>query len=234
MTDDDNTGWRAASHVYGEGLSHYLCKWHIHRAWRRQIQQHFRNHDDHQLESYAYLCAKLEAKSRTAFEEYKQRFLSRFTIYPDFCNYITTYYLDRKEKWALCFRQGDCININTNMYVESFHNQLKTIYLEGKRNRRVDDLLDTLLKMEKNYFLTHFKRSKFQVSSNENIKSQDRHRSSLNIPLNHIALVNQNTFTVISTTGNTIYDIKLKNEECEKEDCNQRNSAFSISFLPKL
>ncbi|XP_062578188.1 uncharacterized protein LOC134240103 [Saccostrea cucullata] len=34
---------------------------------------------------------------------------------------------------------------------ESFHNQLKTVYFEGKRNRRIDVLLETLLQIENNF-----------------------------------------------------------------------------------
>jgi hypothetical protein len=41
------------------------------------------------------------------------------------------------------------------MYCESFHNKLKTYYFERKLNRRVDVLLETLLKAEKDIFLNH-------------------------------------------------------------------------------
>ena len=35
---------------------------------------------------------------------------------------------------------------------DSFHNKLKTTYLDGKVNSRVDYLLDTLIKMERDQF----------------------------------------------------------------------------------
>ena len=68
-----------------------------------------------------------------------------------------------------------------NMFVESFHNQLKTIFFEGKRNRRVDVLVDTLLQIEKILFMTRLRRISFNLPSEENISNADRHQRSLNI-----------------------------------------------------
>lgn len=57
------------------------------------------------------------------------------------------------------------------MFVESFHNQLKTIYFEGKRNRRIDVLVDTLLQIEKNLFMTRLRRLSYNLPSDENINN---------------------------------------------------------------
>ena len=53
-------------------------------------------------------------------------------------------YISWKENWAKCFRTGEFGNVHNNLFIESFHNQLKTIYFEGKRNRSVNVLVDTL------------------------------------------------------------------------------------------
>ena len=98
----------------------------------------------------------LQAKSENDFLKYKDAFVSKFqSINPGFLKYLADRYFSRPEKWSLCFRKGtEYANVNTNMFVESFHNLLKTIYFfPGKLNtcRRIDVLLDRLLKKE-NYF----------------------------------------------------------------------------------
>ena len=39
---------------------------------------------------------------------------------------------------------------NTNMYLEAIHDVLKYIYLQGKKNRRVNKCVHTLLKITRN------------------------------------------------------------------------------------
>ena len=39
ITDDDNAGWNAAVTVFGQHLKHYLCIWHIHKNWRKKLQE---------------------------------------------------------------------------------------------------------------------------------------------------------------------------------------------------
>ena len=40
-------------------------------------------------------------------------------------------------------------NSDTNMYVEAFHNRLKTFYMDRKPIKRIDNLLQLLLTMRK-------------------------------------------------------------------------------------
>jgi hypothetical protein len=93
----------------------------------------------------------MQAKSESDFSKYKDALVSKLlTENPSFLKYLSDHYFNRPEKWSLYnFRKGtEYGNINTNMFVESFHNQLKTIYFAGKSNRRVDVLLEALLKIE--------------------------------------------------------------------------------------
>ena len=98
---------------------------------------------------------------------------------PEFLNYFQNYYISRKENWAKCFRTGEFGNVHTNMFVESFHNQLKTIYFERKRNRRVDVLVETLLRIEKKIIHEPLRRLRFNLPSEANVYLFDRHQRSL-------------------------------------------------------
>jgi hypothetical protein len=63
---------------------------------------------------------------------------------PRFAAYFAPY-VTRASEWAFCHRRGT--QANTNMYLESFHNVLKSCYMERKANRRVDSLLQILLRV---------------------------------------------------------------------------------------
>lgn len=102
-------------------------------------------------------------------------------INPEFLQNFQNYYFSRKEIWAKCYRKGEFGNVHIIMFVESFYNQLKTVFCEGKCNGRVDVLIDTLLQIEKNLFMTRLHRLKFNSPSGENINNADHHQRSLDI-----------------------------------------------------
>ena len=94
----------------------------------------------------------------------------------------------------MCFRTGEYSRVNTNMILESFQNELKTVCFEGKRNRRIDILLDTLLQIENNLYSKHLAAQKFSLPSEEKIKTSDRHQGSYDISNSSVFQVNENTF----------------------------------------
>lgn len=66
----------------------------------------------------------------------------------EFMSYFKQYYLqnDAFTRWSAAYQPQIYNNMETNNYIESWHNQLKTMYLERKRNRRVDRLVYNLVK----------------------------------------------------------------------------------------
>ena len=218
MTDDDNAGWNAARSVYGSQLRHFLCTWHIQRSWIKNIHNHFRE-DALKTEVYCYLCAMLQAKSENDFLKYKDAFVSKFQpINPGFLKYLADRYFSRPEKWSLCFRKGtEYANVNTNMFVESFHNLLKTIYFSGKRNRRIDVLLDTLLKIENDFFIKHLQRVSYNNPTDGDVQVKDRHDRGLDIDNSKIKQINSHTFSLDS--GSDCYIIEAMLDDCSQEHC---------------
>ncbi len=64
-----------------------------------------------------------------------------------FLDYFRDNYLSRIAQWATHAR---CYaNVNTNMHIEAFHRLVKTVYFHQKQNRRVDCLLNVLLKLSR-------------------------------------------------------------------------------------
>ena len=60
-----------------------------------------------------------------------------------FHEYFRAVYCSRVPSWAPCYREHSIVN--TNMFLENVHQLLKTVYMEGKQNRRIDHLLSILL-----------------------------------------------------------------------------------------
>lgn len=217
MTDDDNAGWNAAKNVYGPNLEHFLCIWHVHKNWRLKIQQHLKD-TEQQAEIYCLLCAAMDAKTETLFNTYCDVLVQRLSdINQNLLTYFNNYYLLRKEKWAMCYRKGEYSNVNTNMFLESFHNQLKTIYFEGKRNRRIDILLETLLQIENNLYFKHLAAKKFNMPSEGNLKAFDRHQSSFEIHDSSVCQVNENTFSI--TSKKNVYTVRTQCQKCSETHC---------------
>ena len=55
----------------------------------------------------------------------------------------------------MCFRPLGHCHTDTNMFVESFHNKLKTFFMERRPNKRVDDLINLLLTIEGEDYWRH-------------------------------------------------------------------------------
>ena len=69
-------------------------------------------------------------------------------ICPKFVSYFKDTCASIPIKWTICYKQFEHVNIYTNMLAESFHNKLKTFYLQRMSNKQIDDLINVLLEIE--------------------------------------------------------------------------------------
>ena len=216
MTDDDLAGFTAAKQVFGNDVERYLCIWHVHQSWLRQLRS-IRDSND-KINVYSYLCAMLEAKSKNEYRRYHDKFISSYqNVYPDFISYFQSTYSKRPQEWCLGFRRHEYANVNTNMFVESFHNKLKSVYWDKKLNRRVDRLLDTLLQIERDIYVNHLSSNIYDSGNTGN--SNNRHSSGLQIDDNCVNQVNEITFTVDSQSSSNQYTVKKINTVCKEQYC---------------
>ena len=71
--------------------------------------------------------------------------------------------------------------------IHSFHNQLKTVHLNGKVNRRVDFLVHLLLEYEKDALFRYKSARQLPPATNKKVKEeQSRHQRGLQIPTNMV------------------------------------------------
>ena len=149
MTDDDLVSGNSIKEVFGREVRHLLCEWHVKRNWQKNIKNKINSQSLRQL---------IEAGLNLLFEERNENefrvMLHNFMLHnqhqcPQFINYFSKFYASRYKLWAKCFRNFSHGATDTNMYCESFHNKLKTFYMQRKHNKRVDNLIEILLLAEK-------------------------------------------------------------------------------------
>ena len=119
--------------VFGES-KHLLCKWHTTHAWRRKLTLVSELIQDEAMQS---LLLILNEKDEEQFGKLQNGFLKRYSLVVScFARYFPENYMNRVEKWTMCFRQFDHCQADTNMFVESFHNKLKAFFKEKRPNKR--------------------------------------------------------------------------------------------------
>ncbi|XP_065677453.1 uncharacterized protein LOC136092817 [Hydra vulgaris] len=134
MTDDDLSGWNAFTNVFGD-VRHLLCKWHVKRAWRNKLP--LVGPTNLQEEVYRILETIIDEKKPDVFLSTMNGFVKTYEhICPNFISYFVTYYAPRHLKWASCYRNFQHADTDTNMLCKSFHNKLKTVYMERRPNKR--------------------------------------------------------------------------------------------------
>lgn len=112
----DNTGWNAASTVYGQELRHLLCHWHVDQYLRDRVgidysycdtlrsrKNHLRSvSDENKIPIYQALGVLLQETSIEVFTDLLDKFLGYWELA------FTTYFI---EHYAL--RPGTCITLST-------------------------------------------------------------------------------------------------------------------------
>ena len=224
MTDDDNSGWNAFTNVFGESR-HLLCKWHIKRAWRNKIP--LVGNTDLQEEVYQTLELLIDEKSICSFTLLMSQFITKYSsICPTFMNYFKKYYASRAEKWAMCYRNFEHANTDTNMFVEAFHNKLKTFYMERRPNKRLDDLINLLLLIEEDDYWRH-KRDMLYYNPEKvpSAFSNSRHTKGVNIIDIDVEQISSHQWEVMSQTKREItvtYKVDKILDRCTDNTCDTK------------
>ncbi|KAF7372286.1 hypothetical protein MVEN_00088300 [Mycena venus] len=136
---------------YAESLL-LLCWWHVLHAW----QKHF------VITHFTELWDKLKGWIRiTDSDEFWACWEEIKALAPDsVIEYLEEYYVSETtlKMWSAMYRKDQKVFelCDTNMLVEAWHHILKTHHMEGKRNRRVDQLIHTLIHVAlPNYIANH-------------------------------------------------------------------------------
>ncbi|XP_074596218.1 uncharacterized protein LOC141851373 [Brevipalpus obovatus] len=140
-----------------------------------------------------------------------------------------------RETWALCYRKG--LHVNTNMHLENMHrqvpgnpiihddklfcpfnSQLKHIYMDGKKVKRLDKSIQSLMDMLRDYAHRRVIKIRKGYRSSKLFAINRSHDRSLKInqPLVECSDEEGKFWCIQSTTtGTDIYEIRKGDENCQ-------------------
>lgn len=153
-TDDSYIEFSALRDTFGKNITIHLCLWHVMRSWSRKFKSVIIGTEDlsgkearqeamAELKSILYEPNLLEANQRVA------AFRNKWSRHNDgkLMAYLEKYYFreSRRKRWMKAYRTGIYYaGMDTNNYVESWHNQLKSHFLRGHNRGRGDRLIYVL------------------------------------------------------------------------------------------
>ncbi|XP_074604061.1 uncharacterized protein LOC141857461 [Brevipalpus obovatus] len=151
MSDDYPAYYNAWIEVFHKPSNRLLCTWHVLRNWTKKSPSKVSNKEERQVIMNDLFSVQQNLDEKE-FEIQAKYFMNKYEKQAStlaFIEYFRTYYWSRKEQWALCYRKN--LGINTNMFLESLHKNLKYIFMAGKKVRRLDESINCLSKMLNNY-----------------------------------------------------------------------------------
>ncbi|CAN7947852.1 unnamed protein product [Ixodes hexagonus] len=133
----------------------------------------------------------------------------------DFLVYFRSYYAGRAEQWAHCFWKG--IPFTTNNHLEAMHRDLKSNYMHGTHNQRLDKLLMILFELTRDRL---YKRLKSLIKGKTNRHAAalfQRHQEGMKIPRSDIERVqNGNGWLVKSQSeAGRSFTVEKKSDPCQ-------------------
>lgn len=224
------------------------CLFHVARAWAKAIREQVKlgsfalNNIVHK-KMMASLKAMMWERSKPEFTRKLREFMIEFAEYGAFLTYFQKHYLldDRFKHWTASYQPAIFTNMETNNYVESWHNQLKTTYLGRKPNRRVDRLIWILVNDVEEDYQQNISRMLLNVGR---MGPEERRRRKREL---EAEAINENVITLMVelqqpghyhvssfTTSEIKYDVKVENgtmKSCSCPDFTWNQTACKHMFL---
>ena len=209
MTDDAPQYFTAWQNQFGRNsrTQKLLCRWHLDKTWRGAIREKVSS--DLQPEIYRYLLVLLHETTLAEFNKKLQQFLSFLKEKKQhlFLEYFQKNYCNRTSQWATYAR---CYtSVNTNMHIEAFHRLVKTVYFQQKQNRRVDALLNVLLKLARDKAFERLIKTEKGKLTHKISEVNKRHTSAEKVSeCTTVTSISQDHWTIKSAQGQSSYTIK--------------------------
>lgn len=226
MSDDADQFYNAWINTFHDSPQRILCTWHVLRAWRNNLK----TIGDKEKEEDVYHQLKVlmdetdRDKLNIMIENAIQQWSTDESI-KTFAEYFVKHYKSRSTQWASCYRISS--GVNTNMYLEAFHHVLKYKFLKGKKNKRLDRLIQTLLKYLRHIsFQRIIKLEKGKITGRIAL-IQKRHDSSKKLSLELVTEVDSSTWKVKSETNTDEYMVQEITRTCP-ESCQIKCHECSI------
>ncbi|KAF9996861.1 hypothetical protein BGZ80_007152 [Entomortierella chlamydospora] len=158
ITDQGQTEINAIRDVFSYELRIFYCAWHVLQAWERNLtiknlgmadlskeeKERRKNMIREELRNILY--SKTEKQANLQVEAFKAKWEEHT---PKLMEYLNENYLNSeadRRRWMFCYREGVSYGwINTNNYIESWHNTLKKHFFKDRQQRRIDTVIYILV-----------------------------------------------------------------------------------------
>ncbi|KFM82667.1 hypothetical protein X975_19121, partial [Stegodyphus mimosarum] len=187
----------AWSTVMGEPKHHLLSSWHLIKA----LQKHLRKIKIPQYRTpvFQYLQVLIHEPNIECFEKLLICFENDLKENPStslYYDYFQRNYFKRVKQWALCYRVE--LGIKTNKHFEAFHEILRYIYIDGKKNHRLDNYLKALLKLTRDKLFDRRSMSLKNKPTQIKHEMQENHAKGRLIAKSKVTNVSEGSYRVAS------------------------------------
>lgn len=161
MPDDAPSYYNVFESVFGKSDFRLLCSWHVKNSWLKnwcKIQD-LKLREEKKEKLKAIYDESNEAAFEIQLDSLMEELLNDSRT-KAFTEYFIQHYSGRRKEWAPCYRKG--LHLNTNMHLENMHRlvfspqactsyfistirKLKHIYMDGKRVKRLDKSIQSLM-----------------------------------------------------------------------------------------
>lgn len=224
MSDDEPAFYNAWCSIMGCAVKQLLCTWHVLRNWVKNLNK-INGNEKKKIIFKTLKSLMFEVDKSSFFVEIDQVLndLLKDPDTVDFGKYFEKCYSTRVEKWAMFNRKH--VGINTNMYLESLHKNIKYCYLEGKHCKRLDMAINALMSLVRDKSFERVIKISKEKRSSKIMQINTAHKKSKQISQDMITKVNDDYWLVISENDmNVQYKVEkfqsfdgcaLQCEECQ-------------------
>ena len=218
MSDDADQYFNSWVSVFGtNSTKKLLCAWHVDRAWRKSLARHVKEIDD-RSKIYHHLRVILLQQDEATFRLKLQQTMSYLLeVQPRFCEYFQREFASpsRINLWATFERVNS--GINTNMMIESFHRKLKVCYMMNKQNRRIDSLLNILIRISRDMVFEYLLKKEKGKYTHRLREINKRHKTAKEMIISGVKLQHsdEHEWSVPSQTKSDVYyTVREQRLEC--------------------
>ncbi|KAG1514525.1 hypothetical protein G6F53_003602 [Rhizopus delemar] len=204
--------------TFGENCRIQLCFFHVAQCWSRNLATKIKNQPDQynnmkvirgnimsELQSIMYETVRENVIEKIC--QFREKWTS---VQPNFVEYLENRWLalEGYKKWSAAYVIEEHRNMRTNNYIESWHNQLKSVYLKRIKNRRLDRLVFILTNDVESDLKLDVERICFEVGrmGPELRRRRQREMVADSIPEDRM-------IEMISKDGDTQYTVESFNQE---------------------
>ena len=136
------------------GVGIHYCAFHVLQAWNRNLKSRVRldasfTADEQREYRHEMLNALTSIMRETDVDRLYhaiQQFQSDYHEQEEFQDYLERWWFTEAtiQRWTYAYAETGFRSMMTNNFIESWHNQLKSVYLRNQRNRRLDRLFFVL------------------------------------------------------------------------------------------